>query len=491
MKYVLYSPVSDRDPCSSDRKHPNVYRDGAMLHIVRHYRPEKVYLFLTERFWAFERKDQRYTGMLEHVAPGIQVELIRCPETITNAALFDQFDEVFRKHLISIHEKHSDAQLLINVSSGTPQMQASLYLLAATIGFPVQAIQVLSPVGESNAGPKDYYNAELAASCLGEDGISSFEDQSREDLTRDRCRKVSCENAVRAILVENIATLATHYDYMAGLVLANKNKEFFTNELRFYLRLASCHLQLDREHENLKQLANKTGGTWDYFYEKPILSLNEEAQKCYDYLLYLETLVENNALSDYARALSPALTTIMRMRLAKEGFEVVDRFCERDKGGVLHLKNYKIRRAEPEFLNYLNNQFNGHFKDGPLSASHMLQYMFYLRDCGKCRTIDTDTYKVLRVCESDIRNLASHEMRGITSNDFNRLGHEDESSKTYHTSKNLNTESQPKGLSAKNILDMLKKEYLAATGIKSLQWDALQRMNEKITQELLKLPAGR
>ena len=171
---------------------------------------------------------------------------------------------------------------------------------------------------------------------------------------------------------------------------------------------------------------------------------------------------------------------------------MVDRFCERDKGGVLHLKNYKIRRAEPEFLNYLNNQFNGHFKDGPLSASHMLQYMFYLRDCGKCRTIDTDTYKVLRVCESDIRNLASHEMRGITSNDFNRLGqNQDESSKTSHTGKKSNEESQPKGLSAKNILDMLKKEYLAATGIKSLQWDALQRMNEKITQELLKLPAGR
>lgn len=36
---VLFSPIGNTDPWSNER-------DGAMLHIVRHYRPEKVILFL-------------------------------------------------------------------------------------------------------------------------------------------------------------------------------------------------------------------------------------------------------------------------------------------------------------------------------------------------------------------------------------------------------------------------------------------------------------
>lgn len=50
MDTVLFSPVSDRDPCSADPKYKDVYRDGALLQIVRTHRPQKVYLFLTRRF---------------------------------------------------------------------------------------------------------------------------------------------------------------------------------------------------------------------------------------------------------------------------------------------------------------------------------------------------------------------------------------------------------------------------------------------------------
>ena len=41
---VLFSPIGNSDPWSNDR-------DGAMLHIVRHYQPDIVVLFFTESIW--------------------------------------------------------------------------------------------------------------------------------------------------------------------------------------------------------------------------------------------------------------------------------------------------------------------------------------------------------------------------------------------------------------------------------------------------------
>ena len=40
---VLFSPIGNSDPWSNDR-------DGAMLHIVRHYKPDVVVLFLLKAF---------------------------------------------------------------------------------------------------------------------------------------------------------------------------------------------------------------------------------------------------------------------------------------------------------------------------------------------------------------------------------------------------------------------------------------------------------
>ena len=41
---VLFSPIGNSDPWSNDR-------DGAMLHIVRHYQPDIVVFFFTESIW--------------------------------------------------------------------------------------------------------------------------------------------------------------------------------------------------------------------------------------------------------------------------------------------------------------------------------------------------------------------------------------------------------------------------------------------------------
>ena len=52
MKKILFSPIGGTDPISN-------FRDGAMLHICRIYKPDIVYLYLSKEMCEFQEKDDR------------------------------------------------------------------------------------------------------------------------------------------------------------------------------------------------------------------------------------------------------------------------------------------------------------------------------------------------------------------------------------------------------------------------------------------------
>lgn len=59
MSKILFSPVGGTDPLSNDN-----YQDGAILHIVRNYRPERIVLFLSQEMLRFHKEDNRYIKSL-------------------------------------------------------------------------------------------------------------------------------------------------------------------------------------------------------------------------------------------------------------------------------------------------------------------------------------------------------------------------------------------------------------------------------------------
>ena len=79
---------------------------------------------------------------------------------------FDAFNHEFEGYFKDIKEKHSDAELLVNISSGTPQMLITLALLSQDISFNIKAIQVSSPAKASNTSKtttsKDFSEKEIS-----------------------------------------------------------------------------------------------------------------------------------------------------------------------------------------------------------------------------------------------------------------------------------------------------------------------------------------
>lgn len=71
-KYVLFSPVGTHDPVGVVDKDGKP-SEGSMLHIIRHYKPEVVYLYITKEL---NYNDNRYEKAIKKFHPNCKVEKI-------------------------------------------------------------------------------------------------------------------------------------------------------------------------------------------------------------------------------------------------------------------------------------------------------------------------------------------------------------------------------------------------------------------------------
>ena len=84
---ILFSPIGGTDPISN-------FRDGAFLHICRHYQPDKVYLYLSAEMCRFHDDNNRYiyclTQLGELLGHQFEYEIIR-RDDLEDVQIFDYF----------------------------------------------------------------------------------------------------------------------------------------------------------------------------------------------------------------------------------------------------------------------------------------------------------------------------------------------------------------------------------------------------------------
>ncbi len=101
--------------------------DGPMVHILRHYRPEAVYLFFTKEIWEdFEQRDHRFEktfAFLREKWDGYAPACHNILSGIGDAHDIDALNQPLHEAIQHISREHPEATILINITSGTPQMQ--------------------------------------------------------------------------------------------------------------------------------------------------------------------------------------------------------------------------------------------------------------------------------------------------------------------------------------------------------------------------------
>ena len=206
---ILYTPAGDTDPIRG-------FRDGAILHIIRHYSPDKVVIFLSAEMIEKEEERKVFTKAIKHLAPECEIEIIK--ENIVDAHHIDKLMPLAETFL-KIRRANANAEILLNLSSGTPQMKTIMSFLATDFEN-VRGIQVDSPTGKSNRS--NFANQD------NEDIDLIIEmNEDNEEGAPNRCSEPPLKMLKRYSLRHQMISLLDNYEYASALKMYQQNKDMF------------------------------------------------------------------------------------------------------------------------------------------------------------------------------------------------------------------------------------------------------------------------
>lgn len=265
---ILISAVGTTDPISNNH-------DAALLHIARNYRPDKIVLVYSQEMLVKQDLINKVLLSIEGYNPIIEIDY-----TILNndeVFLFDKMYEVMG--LIVQKYTNDDDEIILNLSSGTPQIISALFALNRINDYNTQAIQVPTPKNGANRKYTPLTDSEIDVLIL--------ENQDNSLDFVDRCIKDKSEKFTQALVKRHLRSLIASFDYQAAEAIINR-KEY--NKLLSKKRIAYIREKLNdfsRVFKNQSILSD-------------ILSfpLDDSQKKALNYYLMIDVLKEREHIAD-------------------------------------------------------------------------------------------------------------------------------------------------------------------------------------------------
>ena len=440
---ILFSPIGMTDPISQ-----NTLYEGSLLNICRFYEPDKIYLYMSKEVMELHKKDDRYVKCLNRVYKYLKKDFeyeIIDRSGLEEVQVFDFFYKEYRDILYKIHEKNPHAEILLNVSSGTPAMKSALFVLCALFNFSMTPIQVSSPQKRSNTRPEE--------NTL-EDFLGIIDEiMTVPEVYGDRTEIALKENLNFELSKDIIKNHMRKYNYSAAFEVAQMTREFLSERSYYLIAAAFCRNNLDREGvlENLKLAGDKFD-----FYDSHELFLVE-------YILYLSVNIKRNMLLEFIRGISPVLDLLFKRAFEAESGINLDNYLTNKKGKISWNKKKLLSDKNGEkILKVLNESYNGFTFKNTASSDNYLKLM-ESDDFGISERLITKKAEKLRDIEKDGRNKAAHQIVSIDDNFLKR-------ETGYNSEEILN-----------RIIDFAQDIKL---GIKNEHWNSYEIMNEKIINSL-------
>ena len=313
---VLISAVGDSDPFRN-------FHDGALIHIARKYRPEKVILIFSEHT---AKKQGNIEKALFSIAPDYKPELIIHDSIISDNEVHI-FDVMFQRFSDILQEYHTkEDEFILNLSSATPQIKSALFVINRLSGINVKAVQVSSPEHASNEkiGHDNDENIDELIE-VNEDNKVNFIDRTIED---------NAEKFNQALLKKTARDFIEKFDYKAALDILDQlsdspNLKSVREEIR---DIVNCLSKQDVP----KGLRHK--------------KLKEEEQKILSAYLTIELQRERGNVSESFIRIKNLTEFILEDYIEKRNPGLIDDYCESIQKYYLSLFDYsKLLKATREF----------------------------------------------------------------------------------------------------------------------------------------------
>ena len=396
-KIWLFSPVGGTDPISNTN-----YFDGSMLHIARHYRSDVIILYLSKEMLEYQQADDRYRYCLNKLFE-LQGRENCTIEEITRETLdkVQEFDIIFRdfRSILDdlIKRKAPEDTLLVNVSSGTPAMKAALLSLVTLRHRDCQAIQVSTPEGKQNIHDNRKYDVEL---------LWQYDEDNKPD-TKCRAYKVSLpalwDLQTEAILRDNLLA----YDYPAAARTAESLPEDKKTAVTNLIQMAQSRYMLD--YRTVDRLTASTGYVF-----KTIP--NKHQQPIFEYALTVQLRLKRKEYADFVRSWSPLIFELMREYLNLRFHQNLDDYTNVNDGKYLWDRTKLGKHPDMESKMYL--RIGKPVSSEDLASLIQSEVQSEANNQSEAVQAEASVFQQLRKAESDIRNMASHQVVPITAEDI-------------------------------------------------------------------------
>ena len=388
---ILFSPIGTTDPISN-------FRDGAMLHICRHYDIDKVYLYISSEMLIHHSVDNRYCYCLDRLSElkgkTIEYEVIEKPDLNDNIYRFDYFLNEFKTIIDQIRTEYPEAKIFLNTSSGTTAMKSDLNALSIISEYPLCAIQVATPVKRSNprSEKKDDY-----------DTVEYWElNEDNEAGTENRCIESKNINYFYELKKKMIAELINHNDYVGAKLLSNELGE---DKADFKQLLDGACKRIKYDFKNAKQIFGNFG------YK---IVEHENADKIFlsEYALLLNMKIKKEEYAEFLRAFTPFFSAMLR-RVLKDrcGFDIALYIkTERKNGKTRETGKWLTSSLPIDIRTALNRRYGEMRENDYVKSDHLVTILNEKTDDNFLKQL----IEKLRTAEIKIRNEAAHDMVSIT-----------------------------------------------------------------------------
>lgn len=435
-KKYLFSPLGGTDPISQSN-----YKDGSMLHICRFEKPDKVYLYLSKEMVEYEQQDNRYSYCLNKLMElqnrTFEVEMIENPELV-DVQSFDFFYPEFSRVINKIMREEMDETdtLILNISSGTPAMKSALAVLKTISEVSCRLIQVTTPTKSINKHDNSGYDPVL---------MWEYNEDNLPD-TENRCCDVSLPSLALLKKEEIIKMHIRAYDYRAALQVAESLPVNATVKYLDFLRMSVARINYNLNA--LTQIERKTA------YQLPVKSSN--AFKRFEYALVLHVKLQRGEYADFIRAITPLIVDLYEQVLKTKCDFVVDDYCTPANKLTNQPRRWSRRKLDgTDVLQVLEGNYNGEFKYGPVYSD---QLKALINDRSNDQGLKNIVNR-LRDVESNVRNLAAHELDSFDDSKIQSLT----------------------GYSANTILQNIKSLFgYTGYNIPKEAWNSYEEMNDFI-----------
>lgn len=394
---VLFSPVGESDPIRG-------YYDGPLLHILRNYKDiDKVYAFLTSKM----RKNKSLVDKAIGNSIKRKMEIKYIETEIEKANDYDIFYNEFVEIINMIKQENADELVYINVSSGTPQMSASLILIASQEKRGnLKAIQVSRPCENEKDSPR----VGSEKYVLDEEILLNQD----EEFNINRCGPIKMTAALYYSIKARIEVLLDKYEYSTARELYSSSP-IYNPEV--YGMIAHLHMRSIQQYDDAIKESKKLNYKEKLFLSMIVDKQNNRIASLFETFLIINNLYNTNKINDFLiRFNSYCEYLLIELIYFFFGYDVKDKFCEKE-GKVVILKRSKIEKYSSELLKELDDKFNGKYTESAISINAIKVIIDY--EILKNNEYDIDISFFDRVEQiKSYRNAAAHTLKVINKVDL-------------------------------------------------------------------------